>query len=148
MKTLSTMKKFVFVAAISTITSTASAQSDGHELTVIVSGVNANGGNLQVVLCTEGENFPNACAMQKRVKATAGMTKFSFENVPDGKYAFAAFHDENDDSQLNFSTRGMPKEGLIFSKNAMGRMGPPSFKSSAFQVNKDVKQIVKVNYMK
>jgi len=54
-----------------------------------------------------------------------------FEDVPHGVYGIAAFHDEDDDGELD--TRiFIPTEPGCFSNNAKPRLGPPSFKRSRF----------------
>jgi uncharacterized protein (DUF2141 family) len=54
-----------------------------------------------------------------------------FNDVRYGVYGIAAFHDEDDDGELD--TRiFIPTEPGCFSNNARPRFGPPSFKRSRF----------------
>jgi uncharacterized protein (DUF2141 family) len=55
----------------------------------------------------------------------------TFKEVPYGVYGIAAFHDEDDDGELD--TRiFIPTEPGCLSNNAKPRFGPPSFKRSRF----------------
>ncbi len=75
-------------------------------------------------------------ALQKKAVAipTDKNVVITFENLPQGKYAFAVFHDENNDDKINFNLVGMPTEGYGFSNNARGFMSSPSFSKSAFEI--------------
>jgi uncharacterized protein (DUF2141 family) len=57
-----------------------------------------------------------------------------FENILPGRYALSFIHDENDNKKLDTNLIGMPKEGFGYSKDAMGRFGPPSFDAAALVV--------------
>ncbi|EKE87560.1 DUF2141 domain-containing protein [Idiomarina xiamenensis] len=129
-----------------TLMATAAVADEGHELTVVVTGVSSAEGNIRAVLCQEDEQFPNVCEIRQVVPAAEGTVKIVFPDIPAGEYAFAAFHDANDDQRLNFSQNGMPAEGLIFSQDAMGRMGPPNFQDSAFELTDDQRILAAARY--
>ncbi|MBN2576471.1 MAG: DUF2141 domain-containing protein [Deltaproteobacteria bacterium] len=57
-----------------------------------------------------------------------------FKDVKPGRYALAFFHDENDNKQLDTSLWGVPKEAFGFSRDAMGKVGPPSFAAAAIVI--------------
>lgn len=63
---------------------------------------------------------------------------FTLENLPQGTYAMALWHDENRDGTMNKNFFGIPKEGLAFSRDGKPRMtpppGPPPFEDVAFAV--------------
>lgn len=124
----------------------APAPTGNFDLTVVATGIQSSNGQVRAVLCTEQEKFPNACAIKQAVPAASGKVTWEFKAVPAGTYAFAAFHDENDDNSINFAGGRMPSEGLMFSKNTMGRAGPPKFKQSAFELSENTKMIVKAKY--
>lgn len=52
-----------------------------------------------------------------------------------GTYAFAFYHDADDDNELDRDLVGIPQEGYGFSNNVRPGLGPPSFESAAFTVN-------------
>jgi uncharacterized protein (DUF2141 family) len=57
-----------------------------------------------------------------------------FDNVVPGKYAVAFFHDENGNGKLDTNLLGIPTEGFGFSKDAMGKLGPPTFAAAALSI--------------
>jgi len=58
----------------------------------------------------------------------------NIDNIPSGNYAFAIFHDENSNMELDLNVLSIPKEGFAFSNNAMGLFGPPSWEQSSFSL--------------
>lgn len=54
-----------------------------------------------------------------------------------GVYAIKLFQDLNGTGKLARNFLGMPTEPYAFSNNAKGNMGPPAFKSAAFNVTAD-----------
>jgi uncharacterized protein (DUF2141 family) len=57
-----------------------------------------------------------------------------FDNVPPGKYAVAFFQDLNGNQKLDTSLFGVPKEAFGFSRDAMGKLGPPTFEAAALDI--------------
>ena len=55
-------------------------------------------------------------------------------NVPKGKYAAFAFHDENENGEVDHHWYGPPKEAFGFSKNVEPLFGPPDFEETAFML--------------
>jgi uncharacterized protein (DUF2141 family) len=55
-------------------------------------------------------------------------------NIEPGVYAVQAFHDENDNLDLDRNMIGWPKEGMGFSNDAPMRYGPPSFEDAAIEI--------------
>jgi uncharacterized protein (DUF2141 family) len=49
-----------------------------------------------------------------------------------GRYAIAAFHDENSNGRMDRNFLGIPTEGTAASNDATGRLGPPHFNDAAF----------------
>ncbi|MBN2195961.1 MAG: DUF2141 domain-containing protein [Polyangiaceae bacterium] len=70
-----------------------------------------------------------------------------FEGVPAGRYAVAAFHDEDGDRKLK-TVLGLPREGFGFSNDAKpGAFGPPRFVAAAFDFDGKSKRLsIRVNY--
>lgn len=119
-----------------------------YDVTVALAKVRSEQGNIIAVLCTEKENFPNQCLRRQVVKAKKGVVMLTFNEVENGKFAVAAFHDENDNQKIDSNQYGYPAEGVAFSNNVMGPAGPPSFKQSQLDITKDTKTIVKMLYFK
>ena len=57
-----------------------------------------------------------------------------FDNVLPGKYAIAFFQDENGNQKLDTGFFGVPTEPFGFSKDVMGKRGPPSFEAAALDL--------------
>ncbi len=54
--------------------------------------------------------------------------------IPPGRYALAALHDENSNHKLDRNFFGIPKEGFGFSNNPHVLLTAPSFNTAAMQV--------------
>jgi uncharacterized protein (DUF2141 family) len=65
-----------------------------------------------------------------------------FENVVPGRYALTFIHDEIDNKKIDKSFIGIPKEGFGFSRDAMGRFGPPSFDDADLAIPAGSSQVV------
>jgi uncharacterized protein (DUF2141 family) len=55
--------------------------------------------------------------------------------LPPGRYAVAALHDENSNHKLDRNMIGWPKEGFGFSNNPKVGLTAPSFDTAAIQVS-------------
>ena len=62
-----------------------------------------------------------------------GVATVTFNNVTPGEYAVIAFHDKNNDNQMNFDVNGMPLEDYGASNNIMS-YGPPQWGNAKFEV--------------
>jgi uncharacterized protein (DUF2141 family) len=57
-----------------------------------------------------------------------------FDDVKPGRYALAFFQDENGNKKLDTNLLGVPTETFGFSKDAMGKLGPPTFAAAAIDI--------------
>lgn len=69
--------------------------------------------------------------------ANKGETHVVLNDIPEGVYAIALFHDKNDNDKLDTNWMGIPKEKVAFSKAKMKLFGPPSFEDCSFELKKD-----------
>ncbi len=60
-----------------------------------------------------------------------------YRNLPAGSYAVSVFHDENGNGKLDSNVAGVPLERYGFSRDARGRMGPPTFADAAIDLQAD-----------
>ena len=92
-------------------------------------------GSLRLALYAAPETSRKADkAFRTREQAAAtGTVSVVFEDLPPGRYALLAYHDENGDGQLNRRLGMFPTEGYGLSNNPEV-MGPPTFEASAFEV--------------
>lgn len=64
-------------------------------------------------------------------------TKYTFENLADGQYAVAIFHDENENGIIDKNMFGAPTEAYGFSRNARGTFSAPSFEEAKIDLKEN-----------
>lgn len=102
-------------------------------LEITIENINSDNGNVMVALFNDEKSFTKNPWKGEKTKAKAGAVTIRFEEVPNGKYAVAVYHDANENGKLDSGFMGIPKEGFGFSNNAMGTFGPPSFEKASIQ---------------
>lgn len=110
------------------------ALADSH-LTIELTGVRHDRGELSIGLYQDPRTFrkePQAFQVHK-LPATPGSVTLALEDLPAGRYAIMAYHDEDGNGELNRRFGMFPTEGYALSNNPRV-MGPPSFEDSAFEV--------------
>ena len=118
-------------------------------LIVTIENLKNINGDLLIGLYDNASNFPRKVATGKVVKVTEKLMKVTFPDLKPGNYAVSVLHDENQNKDMDQGRLGIPKEGYGFSNNAMGVMGPPSFKKARFNVpDGDSSITIKMKYMK
>jgi len=115
-----------------------------HTLTIIFSGMKSNKGVVFVGLHNEEATFLKERFREGVVNVSNKEAVVIFENLPEGEYAVSAFHDENDNKELDTNFIGIPKEPIGISNDAKGFMGPPKYDDAKFLVseNKEIKIII------
>ncbi|SDQ18406.1 DUF2141 domain-containing protein [Flagellimonas zhangzhouensis] len=110
-----------------------------HTLSVKVNNVTSNEGKVNVAVYNSHEAFLSFDKVMKThgVSAHKGTVDLTITDLPDGEYALAVFHDENDNGKLDTNWLGIPKEKVAFSNAKMKTFGPPKYKECAFTVNSD-----------
>ena len=130
------MKHRIIAATLATMVGTGAFAA---ELTIDVHGVRSGDG--RVYLAAHGpatrETFPSGEALVEglREPALPGTMRFVVEDLAPGRYALSAFHDENDNGELDTNLLGIPSEGYGFGNDASAAFGPPSFEAAAVDVN-------------
>lgn len=117
-----------------------------NELIVEVEGVQSSTGNINVAVYNKAEGFLKFEKVYKSdsTRAIAGQTRVRINDLPNGEYALAVFHDENGNDLLDTNWLGIPKEPVGFSNARMKTFGPPSFKECAFVLSSS--QTVQVTF--
>ena len=112
------------------------------KLTVQVAGVASDNGQILVAVYDKADGFlkKGHAIRGFRAKAVAGVTELQIDNLPEGRYALAIYHDENGNDELDTNWLGIPREPIGFSNAKMKAFGPPGFKDCAFTLDSD-KQI-------
>ena len=125
------MRNFVFILLLLPVLGNAQ-----HHLSVKIQGVKTSNGTINVAVYNKSDHFLKFDQVFKAdsVKAEKGETSIFLENLPEGEYALAIFHDENGNEKLDTNWLGVPKEAIGFSKAKMKAFGPPHFKECAFKL--------------
>jgi uncharacterized protein (DUF2141 family) len=124
---------------IENVDSVAVTSDSLSKLVINVSGMENTNGKLNVALYNNSDNFNNPELVYKELFLTLpgqSMTVI-FDSIPVGTYAFALFHDENDNQVLDQNFLNIPQEGFAFSNNSMGTFGPPSYNQAKFNIPKN-----------
>ncbi len=119
------------VLALATMMAT---QAHAGDLEITVSGVRNDHGRVLAEACPKEQFLAVKCPWRAGVPAAPGQVTVRIPDVPPGIYAAQAYHDENDNKQIDRNWLGIPKEGLGFSRDAPFHFGPPSFDDAAFQL--------------
>lgn len=105
------------------------------DLEVEVHGIRSGDGRLFVAVHSPEtrETFPASTGMVAALQLNAhyGTIRFVLRDLPPGRYAVAAFHDENGNGDLDTNLLGIPSEGVGFANDAPSNFGPPDFESAA-----------------
>ncbi len=121
--------RFVTLIALVAVTAILSPSARAGEISVTVTGIRNDNGNIIACLWLAGWGFPRCDASNTRVitaavKATTGTVSFRFSDVADGKYAISVGHDQNQDGKLErHKLFGYPLEGAGISNF----VDPPKF---------------------
>ena len=113
--------------------SVAEAQQ-GNTITVPVSGLRNNTGDVRFGLYNSAATFPKDGQYYRGVVAPIvnQQATCTFDNIPPGTYAVSLFHAEKGETKLRTGFFGQPEEGYGFSRNAPSSMGPPAFSAAAY----------------
>ncbi len=115
------------------------------DVRVRMEGLRNTDGALRVAVCEEASFLQSTCAHSASAPASRGLVLVP--DVPSGRYAVQAFHDENANGALDRSALGRPREGMAFSRDARMRFGPPSYSEAAVIVpENDADLTMKMRY--
>jgi uncharacterized protein (DUF2141 family) len=129
------MKNVFFTMVVVVFTTPIFAQS-GH-IEVTITGIQNTNGTIEIGVYDSKSSFPNygnAIKVARVQPKKKGSLKHTFENLPDGTYAVAVWHDVNGNREIDKNIFGAPKEAYGFSKNNFGTFGPPNFKDVSFAI--------------
>jgi uncharacterized protein (DUF2141 family) len=100
-------------------------------LSIVVDNVSDASGHVLVALCTEQTFLGAGCSYVGKAPAAPGEVTIVFPGILPGTYAVQAFHDANDNLDIDRTFIGYPKEGMGFGNDAPMRFGPPTFADAA-----------------
>lgn len=93
-------------------------------------------GQLYVSLYNKSKGFLKEGTEFRKLKFDIKDNDFicCMEELPEGDYAVAIYHDKNEDGECNTNWLGIPTEGYGFSRNFKPIIAPPSFKRVKIKV--------------
>lgn len=105
-------------------------------LTVTITGVHSNTGDVYVALFNRAKNFPDGdySLQHLKVKASTKPIVVSFNNLPPGTYAVGCYHDEDKLGHFKTNWFGYPLDGYALSNGIRAVVSRPTFAEAAFPV--------------
>jgi uncharacterized protein (DUF2141 family) len=105
-------------------------------LNVHIDGFRNQKGDAGLSIFNSADGWPenNDKAFQHGPHPFTGTSTTITLQVPPGRYAVVALHDENNNHKLDRNMFGIPKEGFGFSKNPKVLLSAPSFDTAAISV--------------
>jgi len=111
------------------------------ELKLELQGKGLAGNQIRVAVYSANklEQFPSDDKFYRGVvsEATSDSLTVSMPDLPTGKYAVAAYVDNNKNGRQDKNFLGVPKEIYGFSNDARGMFGPPDFAEAAFDIGEN-----------
>lgn len=127
------MKNLLLTFALALTTLISFSQDSKTSITVTIDNVTSDKGTVKLSLHTADTFMKGKGLMSAQSKIKNGKITVTFENVKPGDYAIIAFHDENENSKMDFRENGMPLESYGMSNNSMA-FGPPNYNDAKFTV--------------
>ena len=127
------MKNLLLTFALALTTLFSFSQDSKTSITVTIDNVTSDKGTVKLSLHTTDTFMKGKGLMSAQSKIKDGKITVTFENVKPGDYAIIAFHDENENSKMDFRENGMPLESYGMSNNSMA-FGPPNYNDAKFTV--------------
>ena len=136
-------RKFLLGLALASVVA---CPVDAANLALTVEGVRSDAGEVLIGVYGNADAFSSAIEgsatksallpqawriVGVALRAKAGSQSVIVTNLPPGRYAVIAFHDENDNGLLDANALGVPIKGYGFSNNAQGFLSAPSFDAAA-----------------
>lgn len=120
--------------ALAILLPAAGVAADDADVVVEVREIQGDDGSILCALHTE-DSWLDVDQAVRRVEAESrGDTTATcvFESVPPGTYGAAAFHDRDDDGELDSNLIGIPSEPVCVSNGPSDGFGMPSFDGAKF----------------
>jgi uncharacterized protein (DUF2141 family) len=123
--------------------------SQAKSIKISIPNIKSDKGEILIALFNKSDGFPEnvtTAYQTAKLKAKKGLQSITLQNISDGRYALAIFHDENGDEKMNKNMLGIPKEGYGVSNNVKNLMSAPTFKEAAFIHNRNSELSIQLNY--
>jgi uncharacterized protein (DUF2141 family) len=128
------------VLATQTPAATFSDSAPKTSLTVSLTGIRNDKGQVFIQLWTKPDGFPKQGDKAYKFvaidanKAVNGTVTTTFTDLAPGTYAVSTLHDENRNGKMDSNMLGIPKEGWAVSNNIVTHTHAPSFEQASFQI--------------
>ncbi len=118
----------------------ASVQAGELKLELQGKGMSGNQIRIAVYSANAPEQFPSDEKFYRGTvsEATTDRLTVTVPDLPPGRYAVAAYADDNKNGKQDKNFLGVPKEIYGFSNDARGMFGPPDFSEAAFEIGEGV----------
>ncbi len=107
-------------------------------ITITIDNINQLKGNIQIGIYNDAKYFLDEgkefTVLTKKVTGSA--LTFTINNLDEGEYAFAIYHDKNSDKKCNKNFFGIPTEAYGFSKIYKPIFSKPNFKDCKIDIRK------------
>ena len=126
----------------------AAAPAGAADLGMTVQAIRSEHGQIKMMLFEREDGFRKEDKARQvlALPAAKGEISATFKDLPPGRYAVVAYHDENTDGKLNLRFGMFPKEGYGLSNNYKPS-GPPKFKDAAFDLpNSGMQSAIRLAY--
>lgn len=126
-------------------------EEESCSLTIKVKDLRNSTGVVQFALYNDADGFPdldyNSYYRISAVKIVNGVSEFTFENLPLGKYAVKVLHDEDSNGKIKKGIF-LPKEGIGFSNlTELSIRRKPSFFNTGFDLSSNKTMYIKMVYL-
>lgn len=105
-------------------------------LVVELKGLKSPRGSVALALFDDAESFDSRrdAVRSEFVPLRKKRLRWVVDGLAPGHYALVAYHDRNDNGELDRRAFGIPAEPYAFSNDARGRFGPPGFEAARFEI--------------
>lgn len=112
-------------------------------IVVTIDGVRNSKGDVYVALFNKPDEFPDGDYSIRHTKRKASTESITvvFRDLPPGRYAVGAYHDENSNHRLDTNFIGYPVEGYALSNGIRAVVSRPRFVDAAFIVGDESKSV-------
>jgi uncharacterized protein (DUF2141 family) len=97
------------------------------DLTIRIDGVSGAEGEIKLALFNSADTFLARPLRSLAAPAHDGTVQLVVADLPAGDYAFAVYHDANNNGKMDRNAMGMPTEDYAFSNDAAGKRGAPRY---------------------
>ena len=117
------------------------------KLTVTIDKIKGDKGSIRIGIFDSEDGFLKKPIDGRAIKVAGDHVTVVFDKLKPGTYAVSVIHDENDNAELDKKAFGIPKEGVGFSNNVMGKFGPPSFEEASIKLKGEETVSIDLKYM-